>query len=95
VLADVGRAGRDFVWRDDDEEKLFPKDYERALVLAAKRGIREYHCPRKLRKHELTLRIVHSRFQRTIRYQCTAVAFPVSPEETLETGAAPSCDVWR
>ncbi|KAK1925541.1 hypothetical protein DB88DRAFT_484264 [Papiliotrema laurentii] len=42
VLADVGRAGRDFVWRDDDEEKLFPKDYERALVLAAKRGIRSF-----------------------------------------------------
>lgn len=42
VLAGVGRAGRDFVWRDHDEEKLFPKDYERALVLAAKRGLRSF-----------------------------------------------------
>ena len=41
VLADVGRAGREFVWRDHDEERLLPRDYERALVLAAKRGLRE------------------------------------------------------
>lgn len=42
VLAEVGRAGRDFVWRTQDEGKALPRDYERALVLAAKRGIRSF-----------------------------------------------------
>jgi hypothetical protein len=40
-IAGVSRAGKDLVWRDKDEDKLYPRDYERALVLAAKRGLRE------------------------------------------------------
>jgi hypothetical protein len=40
-IAGVSRAGKDLVWRDKNEDKLYPKDYERALVLAAKRGLRE------------------------------------------------------
>ena len=41
VIAEVSRAGKDLLWRDKDEKRLFPRDAERALVLALKRGMRE------------------------------------------------------
>lgn len=40
-ISGVTRAGRDLVWRDKDEKKVYPTDAERAVVLAAKRGLRE------------------------------------------------------
>jgi hypothetical protein len=39
-IKEVSRAGRELVWRNKDEEKLFPRDTERAGVLAVKRGLR-------------------------------------------------------
>lgn len=41
-IADATRAGRDLVWRDKDEKRVFPEDAERAIVLALKRGIRSF-----------------------------------------------------
>jgi hypothetical protein len=40
LLAEVSKAGRELVWRDKNEKRLFPRDTERALVLAFKRGLR-------------------------------------------------------
>jgi len=39
-LNGVTRAGRGLVWRDKDEKRLYPSDAERAIVLAATRGLR-------------------------------------------------------
>ena len=41
LLAEVQKAGKDLVWRDAKEKRLYPKDAERTLVLATKRGLRE------------------------------------------------------
>lgn len=40
-LAEVSRAGRGLVWRDESEQCLLPQDNERAIVLALKRGLRQ------------------------------------------------------
>lgn len=42
LLKEVSRAGRDLVWRDKDDKKVFPRDTERALVLAARRALRSF-----------------------------------------------------
>lgn len=41
LIEELSRRGKGFVWRDEDEQRLFPRDSERAGVLAAKRGLRE------------------------------------------------------
>ena len=41
LLKEVSRAGKELVWRSENERKLFPRDRERALILAAKRGLRK------------------------------------------------------
>lgn len=41
LLKEVSRAGKELVWRSENERKLFPRDGEQALILAAKRGLRE------------------------------------------------------
>ncbi|KAL0255686.1 hypothetical protein I308_100493 [Cryptococcus tetragattii IND107] len=41
-LAEVSRAGRGLVWRDESEQCLLPQDNERAIVLALKRGLRSF-----------------------------------------------------
>lgn len=41
-LAEVSRAGRGLVWRDEGELCLLPQDNERAVVLALKRGLRQF-----------------------------------------------------
>jgi len=41
LLAQVSRVGKDLVWREHNEKRLLPRDTERALVLAFKRGMRE------------------------------------------------------
>lgn len=41
LMKEVSRAGKELVWRSENERKLFPRDGERALILAAKRGLRE------------------------------------------------------
>ncbi len=41
LLAQVSRAGKELVWREQDEKRLLPRDTERTLVLAMKRGMRE------------------------------------------------------
>ncbi|OXG50365.1 hypothetical protein J010_02837 [Cryptococcus neoformans] len=41
-LAEVSRAGRGLVWRDEGELCLLPQDNERAVVLALKRGLRSF-----------------------------------------------------
>lgn len=41
-LAEVSRAGRGLVWRDEGEQCLLPQDNERAVVLALKRGLRQF-----------------------------------------------------
>jgi hypothetical protein len=40
LIEELSRRGKGFVWRDEDEQRLFPRDSERAGVLAAKRGLR-------------------------------------------------------
>ena len=40
LLKEVSRAGKDLVWRSENERRLFPRDGERAVVLALKRAIR-------------------------------------------------------
>lgn len=45
LLKEVSRAGKELVWRSENERKLFPRDGERALILAAKRGLRELSIP--------------------------------------------------
>ena len=45
LLKEVSRAGKELVWRNENERKLFPRDGERALILAAKRGLRELSLP--------------------------------------------------
>lgn len=42
LLAEVQKAGKDLVWRDAKERKLYPRDVERTVILATKRGLREY-----------------------------------------------------
>ncbi|TXT15872.1 hypothetical protein VHUM_00375 [Vanrija humicola] len=42
VLAAAAQAGRDLVWRAKDEKTLYPPDPERAVVLAARRGLRSF-----------------------------------------------------
>lgn len=42
LLKEVSRAGKELVWRSENERKLFPRDAERAIVLAAKRGLRKW-----------------------------------------------------
>jgi hypothetical protein len=41
LIEELSRRGKGFVWRDEYEQRLFPRDSERAGVLAAKRGLRE------------------------------------------------------
>jgi len=41
LLAQVSRAGKELIWREQDEKRLLPRDTERTLVLAMKRGMRE------------------------------------------------------
>lgn len=41
-INDITRAGRELVWRDKDEKRLYPSDAERAIVLALKRGLRSF-----------------------------------------------------
>lgn len=45
LLKEVSRAGKELVWRSEDEQRLFPRDGERAIILALKRGIRELIRP--------------------------------------------------
>ena len=45
LLKEVSRAGKELVWRSEDEQRLFPRDGERAIILALKRGIRELVRP--------------------------------------------------
>jgi hypothetical protein len=52
LLAEVQRAGKDLVWRDAKEKRLYPKDAERTLVLATKRGLREYLTSLRLERHQ-------------------------------------------
>ena len=61
LLAEVSKAGKDLVWRPDDEERLFPRDGERAVILAAKRGIRAFIGD--LVRCADNSRIIHSSFQ--------------------------------
>ena len=39
LIAEVSKAGKDLVWRDKHEKRLFPRSFERALVLALKRSL--------------------------------------------------------
>jgi hypothetical protein len=41
-LVNVREQGKSLVWRDEREAKKLPGDAERALVLAVKRGLREF-----------------------------------------------------
>jgi len=41
LLKEVSRAGKELVWRSEDERRLFPRDGERAVILALKRALRE------------------------------------------------------
>lgn len=43
VLATVTQAGRELVWRRQDEKKVYPDDAERVFVLAFKRALREFN----------------------------------------------------
>jgi hypothetical protein len=46
LLKEVSRAGKELVWRSEDERRLFPRDGERAVILALKRAIRKStRCP--------------------------------------------------
>ena len=74
LLAEVSRAGRDLVWRDHDEKRLFPKDTERASVLAAKRGIRELSLLAGRHAQADFSRLILSRIQRSLWGQCPIVA---------------------
>jgi hypothetical protein len=42
VVSEISRAGRDLVWRSQDDKQLYPDDAERSIVLALKRGLREF-----------------------------------------------------
>ncbi|KAI9632051.1 uncharacterized protein MKK02DRAFT_21065 [Dioszegia hungarica] len=42
LLAEVSRAGLELVWRNKDAKKLYPRDPERAGILALKRGLRSF-----------------------------------------------------
>jgi hypothetical protein len=42
LLKEVSRAGKELVWRNENERRLFPQDGERAVILALKRAIRKY-----------------------------------------------------
>ncbi|KAK8858599.1 hypothetical protein IAR55_002828 [Kwoniella newhampshirensis] len=42
LLAEVSRASRELVWRDETEKKALPRDSERASILALKRGLRSF-----------------------------------------------------
>nr|XP_031864219.1 uncharacterized protein CI109_000131 [Kwoniella shandongensis]KAA5531291.1 hypothetical protein CI109_000131 [Kwoniella shandongensis] len=42
LLAEVTRASRELVWRDEAEKKALPRDSERASILALKRGLRSF-----------------------------------------------------
>ncbi|WWD04851.1 hypothetical protein V865_002922 [Kwoniella europaea PYCC6329] len=42
LIAEVSKAGKDLVWRSQNEKKLLPRDPERAGILALKRGLRSF-----------------------------------------------------
>ncbi|CAD6569098.1 MAG: hypothetical protein TREMPRED_005046 [Tremellales sp. Tagirdzhanova-0007] len=42
LIAQMFGAGKELVWRDEDEKRLLPRDSERSLILALKRGMRSF-----------------------------------------------------
>ena len=42
LIRGVSRAGKELVWRHENEKRLFPRDFERALLLSLKRAMRTF-----------------------------------------------------
>jgi len=86
VIAGVQKAGRELVWRDSDEEKLFPRDYERALVLAAKRGLRA-SIPTVCAE----TRLAHPCLERAIGRKCRFTRLPLNKKNPPRIDGTPAC----